>query len=513
MKSIKLIRSCGHVDIQNVFVPQESRGAKSDGLDFDAGVQSAKHTVCLVLEDGIGDNVARALAGVKKEVRIYILVRKIDTAKLSKLGGRAIVREVPHVRGSYCIVDDSKVLFFNKSLGGAVIDSADAVKVVKAIFKREFWEFATEEYIEKKRPCAEHTFDIPHIYGNSEVIIDDSFDAETPLATLIDEASVTAYTGKIDSSASGDIIISNINSNADLLRNKRGSGVYLYPDLPFCFLVRDGQTYAVNFDLADYKVLPERGRGRLFAIRLPDTSFGESYKLYGHKTVAELVDKSVILLNGERVEVKRSGTEKRKIKVDLRAARELYEMEGYPQTLEERLSKKDPALLQSNLYAQEIVFTITPEMQPQSIHKKAEIYSAFEDANRKYRDKVKEVEKYLAQLKGDKAAKELESIVCDGEFMRRDAYRKALEALNAFISELNGEDSLSEILGGKKGRKTVQALTPAALNMDIPEFGTLYQSKGEYEYLLRDSRDLDRAIEEMEAAGIDGPKVVYLEEK
>ena len=94
-----------------------------------------------------------------------------------------------------------------------------------------------------------------------------------------------------------------------------------------------------------------------------------------------------------------------------------------------------------------------------------------------------------------------------------EEYRSAAKALNAFIDEINNEDSLGELLGSKKAPKSISKLKIADTAMDIPKHGVLYQQNSNYEYILNRSSDLDAAINEMKKAGIEQANVAYLEEK
>ena len=512
MKSIKLKKHYGDVALNNVLVPETTEDGASLKLDFAVQLSTATKTLCLVMDGGVSDEIAKALDRVRGSVRIYALVPKIDEQRLARLKGKAIIREVPGIKGNYCIIDDGRLLVFNGELCGAVIESSNAAEAVKAIFKREFWELAREEFIERKLPCAEHTFDIPVPYGNGEVIVDYSSDGETPLARLIREADISGYTGKIPTDARGEVYFRDVKLNSDYLKRANG-GVYMYPSLPFGLLVKDGERYAVSFNLSDYGTLPEREKGRLFAVRLPRISLGECYKLYGHRTVGELVGSSVFLSDGERIEVKSSHTEKRTILADLRLASELCGLESDPEMLEQRLLKRNPALLDTGVYAEEITFTVALQMPERQFGKKAKVYSDYETANAEYSKKLAQLKELVGSLGDAKASARLEKIAKKGEFTSRDEYASGVEALNGFIDELNNVDSLGELLGGKKSKRSVQPLKPVSLGMDTPAFGILYESKGRYEYVLRRSRDLDGAITEMRGAGIDEKSVAYLEEK
>ena len=192
---ITLKKQYGDDNLHNVFELVTTKPV-STKFNIEESLSKAKETVCIVLESGMNDDLAKKLSGIK-EARIYVLVPYIDESKYAKLRGKAIVREVPNIKGNYCLIDNKVLLLFDKAMNGVVVKSQDAISTVKKIFEREFWENATEEFIESKRPCANRTFDVPPIYNSNDVIIDEGFEETTDVKKLIDNAKTVAYTKKI----------------------------------------------------------------------------------------------------------------------------------------------------------------------------------------------------------------------------------------------------------------------------------------------------------------------------
>lgn len=510
-RSVKLKKLYGDINLHNIFELVKSESSTPSKLNIDAFVSSARETICIVLESGMNDDLAKKLSGIK-EARIYALVPHIDESKYAKLRGKAIVREVPNIKGNYCLIDNKVLLLFDKAMNGVVVKSQDAISTVKKIFEREFWENATEEYIEAKRPCAERTFDVPPIYNSNDVIIDEGFEEITDVKKLIDNAETVAYTGKIANETTQNIILNNIAANSNYLKTSSGDNIYYYPQLPFCFAISFGDTYAVNFDVAEYDNLPERAKGRLFAVKVGNLNFGDYYKFNKHKTIGELVGQTVIDADGKNIEIKESAEESRKIVVDLRLAREFERMESDPETLEARLDKRDAKLLTTNHTAKQVIYNIELQIQSKTLSKKADIYKQFEEANKAYASKQKELSDFVDKLKDKDIKKTFLSLSTD-TFDTVEEYRSAAEALNAFIDEINNEDSLGELLGSKKAPKSISKLKITDITMDIPKHGVLYQQNSKYEYILNRSGDLDSAINEMKKVGIEQANVAYLEEK
>jgi hypothetical protein len=510
MRSIRLKKQYNDVNLSNIFELVKNDVAATLNLNIHAFVSDARETVCVALGDGMNDSLAQTLSSVKS--RVYTLVPHIDESKYVKLRGKAIVREVPNIKGNYCLIDDKVLLLFDKAMNGVVVKSQDAISTVKKIFEREFWENATEEFIESKRPCAEITFDIPPIYSTDDVILDDGFGETTAVKQLINNADATAYTGKIPANSNDNIILNNIRDNSDYLKTSSNENIYYYPVLPFCCVVSSGNTYAVNFDIADYEKLPESGKGRLFAVKIDGFDCGDYYKFNKHKTIGELVGQTVIDADGKNIEIKENAEESRKIAVDLRLAREFERMESDPETLEARLDKRDAKLLTTNHTAKQVIYNIELQIQPKTLSKKADVYKQFEEANKAYASKKKELSDFVDKIKDKDIKKNFLSLTAD-TFDTVEEYRNAAEALNAFIDEINNEDSLGELLGSKKAPKSISKLKITDITMDIPKHGVLYQQNSKYEYILNRSSDLDSAINEMKKAGIEQANVAYLEEK
>ena len=510
MRSIRLKKQYNDVNLSNIFELVKNDVAATLNLNIHAFVSDARETVCIALGDGMNDSLAQTLSSVKS--RVYTLVPHIDESKYAKLRGKAIVREVPNIKGNYCLIDDKVLLLFDKAMNGVVVKSQDAISTVKKIFEREFWENATEEFIESKSPCAERTFDIPPIYSTDDVILDDGFGEITAVKQLINNADATAYTGKIPANSNDNIILNNIRDNSDYLKTSSNENIYYYPVLPFCCVVSSGNTYAVNFDIADYEKLPESGKGRLFAVKIDGFDCGDYYKFNKHKTIGELVGQTVIDADGKNIEIKESAEESRKIAVDLRLAREFERMESDPETLEARLDKRDAKLLTTNHTAKQVIYNIELQIQSKTLSKKADVYKQFEEANKAYASKKNELSDFVDKLKDKDIKKSFLSLSTD-TFDTVEEYRSAAEALNAFIDEINNEDSLGELLGSKKAPKSISKLKITDITMDIPKHGVLYQQNSKYEYILNRSSDLDSAINEMKKAGIEQANVAYLEEK
>ena len=104
MRSVRLKKQYGDVTLNNVFELVKNESPTSLALNINAFISDARETVCVALGDGMNDSLAQTLSSVKS--RVYTLVPQIDESKYAKLRGKAIVREVPKIKGNYCLIDD-----------------------------------------------------------------------------------------------------------------------------------------------------------------------------------------------------------------------------------------------------------------------------------------------------------------------------------------------------------------------------------------------------------------------
>lgn len=510
MKVLKFIKSFKDVIVDNVFVLNGNESVANIKDSLYTAVKAADNTVCFVLENGMNDDIAQMLYDIK--ARKYIIVPKIEETKYQKLKNQVIAREIDNIKGSYAIIDSQKLFFFDEKFNGYIIDDKKASAVVQQLFLKEFWEKGEMEFIEAKQPCAEVTFDVPPVYGNESTLIDESFDGKTEVESLIDRAKTFAFTDKAESRGS-EIIIKRAEVNLDFLKMASNENILLAKDLP-CSLVWDGNnTYILNFDVAKYRTLPEKGRGRLFAVKCGNLAVGETYKFFRHKTLEELVKKDALSVDGKPLVVSETDEEQRKIYADLRMAAEYAKMDA--ETLEARLEKKNPNIFKTDKYSVSITYNIGIEIVKRNMNHLAEIYGEFDKAKEGLSKKWKEVLASAKELKLEKKITQLEVDV--DNITNRIAYNNAVLKINEAVKLINNhgdkdvDEALSEVTSKKK-KVNIQPIVALALSMDIPANGKLYQNKDKYEYVLTSESKLSAAMEELNAAGIENINVQYLTE-
>lgn len=511
---MKIVKSYKDIQEEDIFLKSDDGNSLYIGDKLNGMVADAKK-VCLVLEGGLTDTLAKMLAS--SNARKYLIVSAIDEAKYEKLKDNIVAREVDHIKGNYAIIDDKAVFFFDKELNGYAVWSTDAIKVVQHLFLKEFWEHGREEFIDRKRPCAEVTFDIPPLYGNSEVLIDESFESETPVAKLIKSARLIASAGKANgiTCPKGEIFIKDASRNTDFLNKSSTENIFLAPNLP-CSLVYEGShAYLLNFDIAEYmgNSLLEKGKGRLFAVRCSDVVLGKIYRFYKHKTRGDLSGKEVLASNGKPLDIVAEATENRVITEDLRMAYEYEKMDG--ETREARLEKNYPNIFKTDKCAVSVTYDIAVEIVKRKMNGSAEIYGMFEKARDGLRKKWSEILSAAKQLKLEKKIEKYE--INAGGISTREAYINAVAAVNEAVKLINnhGDEDVDEALSevtAKKKKVSVQPITALTLKMDIPVNGKLYQNKDKYEYVLTSAEKLSSAMQEMKAAGIENTNVLYITE-
>lgn len=510
MKTLKLKKSFKDVLMYSVFVAESNGKLNNTEPPMREAFTDAKEKVCIVLENGMTDVIARMLSEVR--ARKYVIVPKIEEVSYQKLKNEIIAREVDGIKGNYAIVDGKTLFFFDGKFNGYIVEDDKAVEIIQQIFLKEFWENGQEEFIDRKRPCAEVTFDVPPIYGNGSVLLDETFDEATDVEKLINGAKVLAYMKKADLDR-GKVIIKNAQLNSEFLKKTANENILLAKDLPCSLAFNGTDTYILNFDIEKYRTLPERGEGRLFAVKCEELSVGKTYKFFKHKTVAELVNADVLSCDGNALTVLENAEEQRKITADLRMAAEYEKMDA--ETLESRLEKKYPQIFNTEKYAADVTYNIAVEIAKRTMTGVAEVYGEYEKAKETLRKEWNEVLSLAKQQKFEKKIEKYE-VKIEG-ISTRTAYLNAVSSINEAIKLLNNhgdadiDEALSEVTGKKK-KLNIQPVSAVNLKMDIPVNGKLYQHKGNYEYVLTSENRLFDAMAEMQSAGIENANIQYLTE-
>ncbi len=509
---IKLKKTYNDVVLKNIFVKKEKHNTLSVADGFRSAISQAKEKICIVLEKGLLDEITKMLN--YSQARKYILVPTIEESKLSRISGNMIVREVDSIKGNYAIIDEKELYIFDNMLFGVNITNAKAVKTLHQLFLKEFWINGQAEFISKKVNFAEITFDVPPIYGNDDFLLDESFEDKTEIQKLIDNAVTVGCVGKAFSSYAGSIILKDAKLNKNYLETTTNEDIYLAPDMPLSIVNSENGNYVLNFNPADYYKLPEKGKGRLFAVKCSDYEFGTVYKFFKHKTVEELLNVEVLSVDGEDLHIEKSTEVNRDIDADLRLAREYENMDS--KTLEARLEKKYPDIFDVKGYYSEVQFNIKINVLQRTYNKRAQIYSDYINVESDIAKKLKEIESSKVKTKLGIVQTYINKLP---KIDTVKAYNEVVENINRVIELINHnsydteEEALSEVTGNaKKKQVNIQTLSERKIRWDLPKNGVLYQDGDRFEYVLSNQTNLDAAINEIVEYGIENSKIKYLSE-
>lgn len=490
--------------LRNVFFKINS-GTNSVEDRLRDAIVLAEDKVCLVMQDGLTDVISEYITD-NHSARKYILVSSLNEKKYIKLKGQlCIVREVAHIRGNYVIVDDKTLILFDEKLNGLEIKNESGIESLMGLFQKEFWENATYEMIDERKPAAEATFDLPPIYSNNDFKIDESFDDSTKVEGLINTAKGYGLPNKIeDRMQFKELKLKDIKPNADFLKTTNNEKIRYAPNLSGSMVFGNEGTFALNFDIAQYNSLPEKKEGRLFAIKCePDLSFGDEYQFQKSITYDNAIDKDILDLEEKTVVVKKNTTVDKSITVDLKVKYDLEHL--LPDARDLRLEKiSNNTIFQTNELSSIVAFNIDIIVKKRNLQKKAEVYNTFNNINDELKRKVAEISGIAVKnKKAENLAKTISVSV--GNIAQ---YKSTLQTINECIFVLNqGEpknnidESLSEIKETKKIKDkkiTIKELIERQMQMDMPKYGILYQNNDIFQYVLDNESDLQNAVQEMQ---------------
>lgn len=502
MRRITYKKSFRDKMLERVFVQKASASiANNIETDLSNDMKRAQKSICVVFDRFFNDRFLPLF--LDSDAPKYVIVPEISEEKYQRLIGKAVIHEVPDIKGNYCLIDDEILYLFDpESFVGVRVTEGDIVRVVKNLFQNEFWVHTENEFIEKKLPMAEISFDIPPVYGNDNILLDVSFGDETPVQQLLKNAKMAAFTGKMDSATSTDVVIlKDIQQNQGFLKTIDGGSVLLCPQLPFSVLHDGKDWYACSFDLEAYERLQNARDGRLFALKVNGFGLGETYSFEREKGLEELVGKKVLSMKGDEITVYDCIEESRSVTVDLRIARDLQNADE--ETLEARLEKLQSNIFNTNDIACSAVYHIELVVPQHRFSKKATVYQEYQNAIQAVNSKIQELLRIESNWLNDKLRKRLLEAsdmitsIKDREMCAR------VEALVEIVIDLMNENV-------PKDAKKIAPLKRFNLSMNLPQYGTLYQDKHKYEYVLTDEEQLDRAIGEMAEAGIPSSDISYL---
>jgi hypothetical protein len=322
------------------------------------------------------------------------------------------------------------------------------------------------------------------------------------------------------------LVIKILSSNKAFLEKTNNDNIVYAPTLPFSFVRRGEDIFALNFDAEKYAILPEREKGRLFAVKCQNKiNIGSTYRFVKHKTRRELLGIEALDSDGKKLEITKDEAEEREISVDLNQAQEYLKMPK--EILEERLQTKYPNILNSDKKVCEVTFNITVDITKHKLQKRANIYTAYEEFNKAINQKTNELKNATESAKlNDLQAKF--RVPADNLSTVKECH-DVLQLVNSWVDEyaktvsdkLSIDNNLAEVKGSDKNKKlalpTITKISPNLPLMDLPKFGMLYQDGNRYEYVIKvkDGKEvehnLDAAQKEMAVAGINENLTYHLE--
>ena len=244
MRRITYKKSFRDKMLERVFVQNDSASVENNiATALSDDMKRAQKSICVVFDRFFNDRFLPLF--LDSNAPKYAIVPEISEGKYQRLIGKAVIHEVPDIKGNYCLIDDEILYLFDpESFVGVRVTESDIVHVVKNLFQKEFWVHTENEFIEKKLPMAEISFDIPPVYGNENILLDASFGDETPVQQLLENATIVAYPGKVAPSTTADmVVLRDLRKNQDYLKTVDDVSVVLCPQLPFSVLFDSGNWY------------------------------------------------------------------------------------------------------------------------------------------------------------------------------------------------------------------------------------------------------------------------------
>jgi len=513
-RSLKITEDCSDVLERNIFIANKKTTGSEFLETFEKHIKSAKDKICVVLESGLSDHMERLL--VSTAARKYIIVPDIKEEKYKNLAGKIIIREVSGIRGNYLLTDEQALFLFDADLSGISITDGNVIRAVYQMFQREFWGADVKfEFVDKKEPAAEITFDLPPVFSSDSLLIDLSQNDQTQIKGLIDDGTEYGFLDKVGKAQSAKkLVIKKISVNKDYLEKTNNEDIVYAPFLPFSYVRKGRDCFALNFDIEKYSAMPEKETGRLFAVRCEDFSpQGQTYKFTKHRTREELVSLNALNIDGKALNIVREALEDKEIEIDLSQFKTYSKMSE--ELLKNRLQSKGLKLIDSEKKACKIEFNIAVKISKHKIKNKASVYDRYSALNRKLTEKRDELKKAAESMKLNDLATAISEGVGKGVSNDMAGYKTEFDRLNVLVSRYNQslekkpeiDESLADVKGSNKKNKpknqTVESLTLETLSMDLPRYGMLYQDGSKYEYVLNKEEYVDLAEKEMKTANIE----------
>ncbi len=500
-KTIIIRKDFSNVELRNIFIKVQD-GSNSVKDELSSLISNANEKVCYVCEDRANSEVLAMFNN--SPARKYIVTSKIEEAKHSSIKDTLIAREVADIKGHYVIIDNTAVVFIDDNLNGVVVKGNEKVEKVLSIFIKEFWDNAKFEYIQEKKPAAETTFDIPPIYSENGVIVDEAFG--DVISNLLNNSGVYSYFSKIDSKFSNaQLIIKSIKDNKAFLETTNNEKILYVPSLTTSAISVAEKQYIFNFDIAEYDRLPERKSNRLFAVETEEIKLGKTYRFNKKMQYADLVGKEILTTDEANISIVINDSVQKSVAVDLKMQDYILECDEEGQ--ETQLEKLQSKMFEYNGYACNIDFIIDLILKKKSFTHQAKIYGEYEKAKTSCEHAKSQLVRYCEETKNKKLKRKIEEL--SAAFSTKEEYEKIRELLKGYISEANNYDDgevdsdIEAVSKSNKKKKQAPQINITIPTGDLPKYGDLYEQSNRFEYVLNDENNLQLAIKEMSGKQIE----------
>lgn len=390
----KITKDFGSKTLQDVFVKRED-AVSTDSFDIKDAMKSSIETaeaVCVYgdLSQGLVDMLTAARGSV------YVIVPKIDEARLFALKGRAIVRECAQVQGRFVICDKTAAFFFGANLDGCALHRAESVEKMYDYFIWNFWNNTTREYIVSVTN-ADKTFDVPPPIDSADgaFCYSKSADEVSPCMKKIMATDTIACANAVQGNAQTIIA-----TQDTYKRNKgimaQGRHFVLADRVPLPMIQSGGKWFVTNYDGGD----EADNSGKYFAVEMEGAPvFANEYDFHREYTYRDSVGRAILNTDFKDITIAAQDNEVREISCDKRQWRAYKRMNA--ETLEEAFETyRTGNLLTSGKLAAVVDFTVTVNVLKLSRGAKpAEVYDEYakaENALNGFIDKEEKEAKKLA---------------------------------------------------------------------------------------------------------------------
>lgn len=426
----------------------------------------------------------------RSDARIYILISNIEENELKPISGKAIIREVSDLHQNMIICDGLRTIIFNEDYEGFKTEKNSAY--LQHLFNRWFWQKSNFEYINKKEPVKDTTFDDEIITSNEDIILGSN------VSTLISNSEKIISTGQYSNRFSSKIQI----VGKPLSKEPQSNNTQLSyaPDVPLSFCVSNGKMFYVNIKPSEYFTCPEKDTDAVYAIAEDFDGYGKTYRYVKKCIRKSLVGKELKKIDGTDFVINEHNEKTTNpIEMDLQDYRFYESLEI--SDIEARLSKQYPELFSDDSNSVFVTFTIPVKISKHKSPEKISLYNEYAKLSTMMVKKINEIEN---NIQPPIDCTDLLKIK-EKKYTTASDYNNDIKLINSKIKIYNKsiskgtDNALDEVLEAKSKNKIkkypIDLLKPVDLRA-LPSFGTMYVTRGGFEYVIKNESYLDDAKRE-----------------